>query len=229
MRSKERFPDQKKGWLSLKGYRLKVLVYNSTGQKKSEREIEEKLFSLPLNPVLLHEAVKKEQSNSRVASAKTKTRAAVSGGGKKPWRQKGTGRARTGSIRNPIWRGGGIIFGPTGDQNYHFSFPRKKSKLAIISALISKKGEIIEIDKISCQKTREAEKMLSKIIEKQSALLIFNNLKDDKNALAFRNLKTIKTIDCKNLNVCDLLRYKKLIFVGDALDQTAKSLKVDKK
>lgn len=203
---------------------MKIAVYSQAGEKKSEREIKENLFSLPFNPALVHEAVKKEQSNLRVASAKTKTRAFVSGGGKKPWRQKGTGRARTGSIRNPIWRGGGIIFGPTGEQNYSCRFPRKKSRLAIISALVSQKGEISEIDAINCQKTKDAEKLLRLISQDKSALIIFNDLKKEK-VLAFNNLKSVKTIDYKNLNVCDLLRYKKLIFVGDALNQTVQFLK----
>src|SRR3990172_6479732 len=114
---------------------MKLDLYNNKGEKTGSVSVSASLFDVPFNEGLVHQALLRQQSNSRSPIAKTKTRAEVRGGGKKPWKQKGTGRARTGSIRNPVWRGGGVIFGPTGTENFEIAMPKKQRRIALCSAL----------------------------------------------------------------------------------------------
>ena len=127
---------------------MKLTTYTSTGEKKEDSTIKLSIFDAPVNPALIHEVVVAQLANRRLATAKTKTRGEISGGGKKPYRQKGTGRARTGSIRNPIWKGGGTTFGPTGEQNYTQLIPAKKRRVALISALSTKKEDVSIVEEI---------------------------------------------------------------------------------
>jgi large subunit ribosomal protein L4 len=158
-------------------------------------------------------------SNRRLASAKTKIRAEVAGGGRKPHRQKGTGRARSGSIRNPLWRGGGVIFGPTGEQNFNKNLPKKKKRAAIVSSLAAKKADIVQIESIKAEKTKDFAKIAEKLVGQAKALFVFPNLAE-KEVLASRNLSNIKVCDYRNINVFNLLAAKRIIFVGDALEKT---------
>lgn len=202
---------------------MKVAVYSPTGEKKEDKELKLAIFDTPVNPTLIHEAVIAQLSNRRLANAKTKTRGDVAGGGKKPYRQKGTGRARSGSIRNPIWRGGGITFGPTGEQNLTKDMPKKKKRVALLSALATKKADIIVVEALRAGKTKEFVKLIDKIIGEARCLLVYSAITDEIN-LPSRNVKRIKTCDYRNLNVYDVLNAKKLVFVGDALDKTTEFL-----
>lgn len=198
---------------------MKVAVYSIIGEKKDDKELKLQIFDEPINSALIHEAVINQLSNRRLAGAKTKTRGEVSGGGKKPFKQKGTGNARSGSSRNPVWRGGGIIFGPTGEQNYQKSMPKKKRRAALISALATKKDDILTIDNIGTTKTKEFAKLADRIVGHGKGLFIYLNL-TEKDVLAARNLKNVKVCDYRNLNVFDVLNADKLVFVGESLVET---------
>ncbi|MDD5692985.1 MAG: 50S ribosomal protein L4 [Patescibacteria group bacterium] len=202
---------------------MKIAVYTQSGEKKEAKEIKLAFLDEPINPALIHEAIVAQLASRRLASAKVKTRGEVSGGGKKPYRQKGTGRARTGSTRNPIWTGGGITFGPTGEQNFLRDMPKKKKRLAIVSALSSKKNEIINIESITVDKTKDFAKLVEKIAGEAKSLIIFPGL-TEKNVLPTRNLKNIKVCDYRNLNVYDILNAEKLVFVGDSLNKASEYL-----
>ncbi len=202
---------------------MKVVVYSQSGDKKEAKEMKLAFLDDAVNPALIHEAIIAQLAKRRLASAKVKTRGEVSGGGKKPYRQKGTGRARTGSIRNPIWKGGGIIFGPTGEQNFLREMPKKKRRLAIISALISKKNEIVTIEEITVDKTKDFVKISEKVAGKTKSLFVFTGL-TKKNILPTRNLENVKVCDYRNLNVYDILNAEKLVFVGDSLSKTSEFL-----
>lgn len=201
---------------------MKVTVFSATGEKKEDKQIKAEVFEAAVNPALIHEVVVAQVNNRRMASAQTKTRGEVSGGGKKPWKQKGTGRARTGSNRNPIWRGGGIVFGPTGIQNFVQNISKKKKRAAIISALSSKKDVIVVLESLKAEKTKDFAKISEKIGGPKQ-LLVFEQL-TEKEILVTRNLKNIKVIDYRNVNVYVVLNADKLVFVGGSLDKSIEFL-----
>lgn len=176
-----------------------------------------KLFDAVVNPALIHEVVVAQLSNRREASAQAKTRAEVSGGGKKPYKQKGTGRARTGSIRNPLWKGGGVIFGPTGDQHFKVRIMKKKNRGAILSALATRKEGVITLEELKAVKTKDFAKLNQTVAEGKKALYIFSAL-TEAHILATRNVAGVKVCDYRNLNVYDILEAEKLVFVGNALE-----------
>jgi large subunit ribosomal protein L4 len=198
---------------------MKLATYTSTGEKKEDKTMKLSIFDAPVNPALIHEVVVAQLANRRLATAKTKTRGEISGGGKKPYRQKGTGRARTGSIRNPIWKGGGTTFGPTGEQNYTQLIPAKKRRVALISALSTKKEDVAIVEEIKAEKTKDFVKIIEKIIQSKKGLLVYPKL-TEKDILVSRNLKRIKASDYRNLNVYDVLNSQKIVFVGNALELT---------
>jgi large subunit ribosomal protein L4 len=202
---------------------MKIKVYTNVGEKKEDKEIKLSLLDEPINPALIHEVVVAQLSNRRLAGAKAKSRGEVSGGGKKPFKQKGTGNARSGSSRNPIWRGGGIIFGPTGEQNYKKNISKKKRRGAIISALASKKDDILIIESVSATKTKDFAKLVEKVIGKEKGLFVYFNLAE-KDILATRNIESVKVCDYRNLNVFDILNANKLVFVGEALTKAGEFL-----
>lgn len=201
---------------------MKIAVYTNKGEKKEEKQIKSEIFESAVNPVLIHEVVVAQMANRRLATAKAKTRGEISGGGKKPHKQKGTGRARSGSSRNPLWRGGGVIFGPTGIQNFVQNITKKKKRSAIISALATKKDDIVMIEEITAEKTKDFASIIAKISAKKS-LVVFNGL-NEKNVQASRNIQDVKVIDYRNLNVYDLLNADKVVFVADSLDKTLEFL-----
>lgn len=202
---------------------MKLTTYTSTGEKKEDKTMKLSIFDAPVNPALIHEVVVAQLANRRLATAKTKTRGEISGGGKKPYRQKGTGRARTGSIRNPIWKGGGTTFGPTGEQNYTQLIPAKKRRVALISALSTKKEDVAIVEVIKAEKTKDFVKIIEKIIQNKKSLLVYPKL-TEKDILVSRNLKRIKASDYRNLNVYDVLNSQKIVFVGNALELTEEFL-----
>lgn len=197
---------------------MKIAVYDTKGVKGEAREVKATILDAPVNPALIHEVVVAQQADRRSASAKVKTRAEVSGGGKKPYKQKGTGRARTGSIRNPLWRGGGAIFGPTGIQNFALKVLKKKRRGAIISSLATRKDAIVILDKFEFSKTKEFATVAAKIATGKK-LFVFERLTEQP-ILVSRNLKNVRVCDHRNLNVYDILWSDNIVFVGDSLVKT---------
>ena len=195
---------------------MKIAVYSKTGEKKEAVDQKVTLFDQVVNPALIHEVVVAQLANRREAAAKAKTRAEVSGGGKKPYKQKGTGRARSGSIRNPLWRGGGAIFGPTGTQNFARTIIKKKNRGAILSALATKKDSSIVLEDLVTTKTKDFVKMYAKL-ESRKSLFIFPALTEN-HILVTRNVSGVKVCDYRNLNVYDVIEADKLVFVGNALE-----------
>jgi len=177
------------------------------------------LFGAEIKPHVLHTAVVNQLANRRAGTAATKTKGLVSGGGKKPYKQKGTGRARAGSSRSPLWRHGGTIFGPV-PRDYSYSIPKKEKRAALISALAAKVSEnkLIVLDKLSLSepKTKQMAGLLETLGVAESALVIVTA--ENKNvALAARNIPTVKVLRMGNINVYDLLKYRYLITTQDAI------------
>lgn len=177
------------------------------------------VFSQPVRRHLLYEVVRMQQANRRAGTAATKTRGGVSGGGKKPWRQKGTGRARAGSTRSPIWRGGAIIFGPQ-PRDYSYRLPASARRAALGSALAAKarEGKLIIVDKIALEAPKT--KLLAQLmagLKVESAVILIPE-RDDSLERAARNLPLIKVLRTEGANVYDLLRYDRLIMTQPAVD-----------
>jgi large subunit ribosomal protein L4 len=180
--------------------------------------LKEEIFGAKTRPHLLHQAVVMQLANRRAGTASTKSKGFVSGGGKKPWRQKGTGRARAGSIRSPIWVGGGTTFGPQ-PRDYSYRMPRKARREALLSALSLKNrdGKIIVVDKFELEaaKTKLMAKALADL-SVQSALMVIAE-SDEKIERSARNLPKVKVLRVEGLNVYDLMRYEHLILTDGAL------------
>ena len=187
--------------------------------------LKEEIFGVKARPHLLHQNIVMQLANRRSGTAATKSKGFVSGGGKKPWRQKGTGRARAGSIRSPIWIGGGTIFGPQ-PRDYSYRMPRKARRQALLSALSLKNrdGKIIVVDKLEIEegKTKLMVKALTDL-KVESALIVIAQ-SDDKIERAGRNLKKVKVLRVEGLNVYDLVRYEHLIFTEAALKRLQERL-----
>src|SRR5713226_2473917 len=181
-------------------------------------KLSEEIFGAALRPHLLHQAVVMQLNNRRAGSAATKSKGFVSGGGKKPWRQKGTGRARAGSTRSPIWVGGGTTFGPH-PRDYSYRMPRKARRGALLSALSLKNREnkIIVVDKLELEapKTKIMVQALTEL--KVASALIVIAQTDEKIERSARNLPKVKVLRVEGLNVYDLLRYEHLILTDGAL------------
>ncbi len=188
---------------------MAVKTYTKTGNKAAaEVKLPKTIFGIEVKSHdLLKQAYLAYQSNGRVNLSKTKTRGEVRGGGKKPWRQKGTGRARFGSIRVPIWRGGGITFGPTGNESYSKDLPLKSKRLALKQALsLAAKADKVNVLESfdSNGKTAETAKLLSKIGAGKNSLLVVD-LKDKVISRATNNISTVKVVQANYLNVYDVL------------------------
>lgn len=181
-------------------------------------KLKDEIFGIKARPHLLHQAVVMQLANRRAGSAATKSKGFVSGGGKKPWRQKGTGRARAGSIRSPIWVGGGTTFGPT-PRDYSYRMPRTARREALLSALSVKNrdGKIIVVAKIEPEqsKTKIMAQALADL-KVQSAVIVIAQA-DERIERSARNLPKIKVLRVEGLNVYDLLRYEHLILTESAL------------
>jgi len=197
-----------------------VAVYNTAGEQVGEIELSDAVFGVPVHESVLHDMVVKHLAGRRTGTHDTKTRSEVRGGGRKPWRQKGTGRARHGTIRSPIWRGGGIVFGPH-PRDYSYSLPQKVRRLALKSALSSKvnEGEIVVLDELKLDRPRT--KDMIKILENfdiDSALLVTAE-KDINVEKSARNIPGIKLVGVQGLNVYDLLAHSNLIITKDAVSR----------
>ena len=204
---------------------METIVYNQKGTKSGEISLPESVFGLSWNNDLVHQVMVSMMSNERKPIAHTKDRGDVRGGGKKPWRQKGTGRARHGSSRSPIWKGGGVTFGPTNEKNYTKKINKKMRSKALLVVLSQKlkDGEILFIDKLEIKepKTKIAktifesfgkikgfEKMVTK--KKNSAFIVLGD-KDENVIKSFRNFSNIKLGELRNLNILNILNNKYLI------------------
>ncbi len=202
---------------------MKIAIYDKTG-KKTEGTVSTKIFDGKENQALLAEALHIMRSNRRQTGAKTLDRSEVSGGGRKPWRQKGTGRARAGSSRSPIWRGGGVTFGPTGEQNFKLQMPKKKKKAALMSALATKKdADILAIKEIKLEKpsTKIFAGLFKKLDINRNVLIVAE--KNDENiSKSLRNLQNVKLTDYKNLNAYDVMWARKMVFIGESLALVSK-------
>ncbi len=181
-------------------------------------QLQEDIFGVPVRPHLLHQAVLMQLNNRRAGTSATKTRGLVRGSGRKPWRQKGTGRARAGSIRSPIWIGGGTVFGPQ-TRDYSYRLPKKARRQALLSALSLrvKEEKVIVIDKLEFEEIKT--KVMHKVLQDlgvDSALIVIPKA-DNKVERSARNLAMVKVLRVEGLNVYDILRYKHLVLTEGAL------------
>ncbi len=204
---------------------MKISVYNQNGEVAGEIELNDKIFGVKPNIHLLAETVRIQASNARKGLAHTKTRGDVSGGGKKPWKQKGTGRARVGSIRSPLWRHGGVTFGPRSDRNWSLKINKKAKTKALFMSLSDKAtdGKLIVVEglKLEAAKTKQfvavmkaLETKLSKLGKKQ---LLVMPKKDDSLVRASRNITHLTSTIAASLNVTDILKADSLIVMKDSL------------
>jgi len=229
---------------------LKLPVYNQNAESIGEMELSPKVFGVKANTALVHQAVVAQMANKRQVLAHTKDRGEVRGGGRKPWRQKGTGRARHGSIRSPIWVGGGITFGPRKDRNFKKNINQKMKKKAIFMALSDKvaNAKMVVLDKLEVgeYKTKIFNEILknietkilfvaavkdkageAKIAKKKIArnILMIIADKDDKIKYSSRNLVGVKLINLANINLVDILKYKYLILTKEVIKKIEESVK----
>jgi len=205
---------------------LNIDVYNQKGERSGSVDLPKGIFDIKPNTDLIHQVYVAQQANSRVAIAHTKTKGEVSGGGKKPWKQKGTGRARHGSTRSPIWIGGGVTFGPRNDRNFSKSINKKQRQKALFMVLSSKFNdeEMVVVDNLSFGgiKTKEASKFLdvvSKDIlkkERKVKTLLVLPEKNEEIVLSLRNIPSVKVAYADSLNVGDLLNYKYTVVLKDS-------------
>lgn len=193
-------------------------VLNREGSSVGEVELNEHIFNGPINVPVMHQAVRLYLASQRRGTHAAKTRAEVSGGGKKPWRQKGTGRARVGSSRNPVWRSGGVAFGPT-PRSHSFSMPKKMRRLALLSSLAMKaqEGNLIILDELNFEapKTKEMARVLNNI-NASSALLVLED-GNSNGHLSAGNLPKVSAVGVRGINTYSVLLYDKLVLTKEAL------------
>ena len=202
-------------------------VLNSLAEKVGEIDLNDALFSVEVNTGILHEVVCMQRANQRSGNACTKTRGEVSGGGAKPWRQKGTGRARAGSRTSPVWRGGGTVFGPK-PRDYSYSLPKKVRRLALKMALSARnqEGNLVVVDQFNVvqAKTREFVKEMDNF--KFENCLVVTGEMDEKLGLSARNAVGYKVLPVAGLNVMDILKHSKLMLVQTSLAKLEERLMV---
>lgn len=205
---------------------MKIKVYNQTAEFVHDLELSDKIFGVKSNPELLHQAVVAQMANERQVLADTKDRSEVRGGGKKPWKQKGTGRARVGSSRSPIWVGGGVTFGPTSDRNFSKKINKKMKQKAMFMVLSDKLagGTMVVLDdlKMTEFKTKNFNEVLTAIETKvlnndRRNVLIINDSKDEKIKYSARNLAGTEIINLENINIVELLKFKNLLLTEAAV------------
>ena len=200
---------------------MKIDVYNQEGKVVGNATLPKDIFDVKENSDLVHQVAVSQMANKRQISAHTKNRGDVRGGGKKPWRQKGTGRARHGSIRSPLWKGGGVTFGPRNDKVFEKDIPKKmrRKALFIVLSLKVKNSQLVVLDKIELEKskTKEMAKSLLKLPCKEQSTLVVLPDYDKKLFLATRNIKKTGVEEARNLNVLQLLNYKYLLMPKEAI------------
>ena len=208
---------------------MESIIYNQKGEETGKIKLPEEIFGVAWNPDLVHQVVTSMIESARKPYAHTKTRGEVRGGGKKPWQQKGTGRARHGSIRSPLWSGGGISHGPRQNEENFFRKINKKMKVAALRAILSAKardGEILLVDNIVLKesKTREAKTTISTLAKikgfggllakKNNAAIIVLPTRNEKINRAFNNFSNLEVMEARNLNPVALLNYKFLVLIN---------------
>ncbi|MGE3541749.1 MAG: 50S ribosomal protein L4 [Candidatus Tectimicrobiota bacterium] len=200
---------------------MQINVYNMQGQIIRQTELPDSVFGVEVKEHLLHEVVLYQLAKRRQGTAHTKNRSAVRGGGVKPWRQKGTGRARAGSKRSPVWRGGGVSFGPM-PRSYAYSIPKTKRRLALCSALSLKIREndfrVIDDFAIMQPKTRELVQALQRLEVQRKVLLLTSEMHEALH-LSARNIQNVKVLPVAGLNVYDLIHYTTIICAEDAIEK----------
>lgn len=203
-----------------------VDLLNSKGENVGKISLPEEIFGKKVNPGLVHEALVSQLAMARRGTASAKTRAEVSGGGAKPWRQKGTGRARVGSNRSPLWRHGGVTFGPK-PRSYKIAFPKKKRRSAVKQILSEKirENRLRVIDSLMLEegKTKKAKALLEKMDVLMGTLVIAKG-KDANLSRAFANLPKVKLITVQSINIRDLLNYERIIITRDAIGAIVEGL-----
>lgn len=197
----------------------KLNVLNTNGQNVGEIELSDAIFNIEVNEHVLYEAVKNQLANKRQGTQSAKTRAEVRGGGRKPWKQKGTGRARQGSIRSVQWVGGGVAFAPK-PRDYSYTLPKKVRRLAMKSALSAKvqNGEIIVLDALNMEapKTKEFAQILKNVNSAKKALIV--TAENNENVIkSARNLEGVQAATVNTINVYDILKYDSFIITTDAV------------
>ncbi len=204
----------------------KVSLFKQDGTNAGEIELNEEVFGIEPNEGVIFDAVIMQRASLRQGTHAVKNRSAVRGGGKKPWRQKGTGRARQGSIRSPQWRGGGTVFGPT-PRSYSYKLPRKVRRLALRSALSQKviENNLVVVDTLSfdAPKTKDFKGVLTNL-ELDSKVLLILEGSNQNTYLSARNVHNVKVIDDRNLSVLDLVDYDKVLITKEALSTVEEAL-----
>ncbi|GGI18161.1 50S ribosomal protein L4 [Gottfriedia solisilvae] len=204
----------------------KVTMFNQTGAQVGEIELADAVFGIAPNEHVLFDAVMMQRASLRQGTHKVKTRSEVRGGGRKPWRQKGTGRARQGSIRSPQWRGGGIVFGPT-PRSYSYKLPKKVRRLAIKSALSTKVLEqsmlVLEDLALNAPKTKDMVAVLQGLSVQKKVLIVTADLNENV-ALSARNIPGISVIAANEVNVIDVLHHDTLIMTKAAVEKVEEVL-----
>ncbi len=204
----------------------RVALYNTSGEQVGEIELSDSVFGVPVHQTVLHDAVVAYLANQRQGTHDTKTRGEIRGGGRKPWRQKGTGRARHGSSRSPIWRGGGTVFGPH-PRDYSIRLPRKVKRLAMKSALSAKveSGSIVVLEdlRLDRPKTKEMVRILENLKVGRKALVVTAG-RDENVIKSARNIEGIKPTSAGFLNVYDLMAHQTLVITKDAVSRVEEVL-----
>ncbi|MGM9944312.1 MAG: 50S ribosomal protein L4 [Lysinibacillus sp.] len=204
----------------------KVSVLSQTGASVGEIELNDAIFGIEPNEAVLFDAVIAQRASLRQGNHKVKNRSEVAGGGRKPWRQKGTGRARQGSIRSPQWRGGGIVFGPT-PRSYSYKLPKKVRRLALKSALSAKVLEqnfvVLDALNLDAPKTKDFAAILKALEINKKALFVTAELNENV-ALSARNIPGVTVLTATGINVLDLLGHEKVVFTKDAVNKVEEVL-----
>ena len=216
---------------------ISIKTYNQKAEALGERQVNEKVFALKVNESLIHQAMVAQTSNERQVLAHTKDRSEVRGGGRKPWAQKGTGRARAGSSSSPIWKGGGVTFGPTSDRNFKKGLNKKMKRNALCMVLsdraTSERMFILDKFDIKDFKTKEVDSIMQgfeKLAAKNDkdakklkrSFLIINDGSDEKLKYSTKNLQGIKMINLNNINIVDLLKYSNLLITEKSVEALEK-------
>ena len=195
-----------------------VSVFNMDGKEVGKIDLNDAVFGVEVNEHLVHMAVVQQLANNRQGTQKAKTRSEVSGGGRKPWRQKGTGHARQGSTRSPQWTGGGVVFAPT-PRDYSFKMNKKEKRAALKSALSSRvlENKLIVLDELKLDeiKTKDFAKVM-KNLDVEKALVVIND-NDEKVVRSAANIPTVKTASTATINVFDILKYNTVVVTKDAV------------
>ena len=201
---------------------VKAKLYDQKGQVIGEKELSEDVFGVPIKPELVHEVLISLEASARQPLAHTKTRSEVSGGGKKPWKQKGTGRARHGSIRSPLWAGGGVTFGPRKDRNYNKKINRKTKQLAFVMSLSDKVSEerllLVEAFGIKDGKTKEMVSLLKNLPVEGKALILSAG-KDGMLGQSARNLQKVRFAGVGDINLKQVLNADWIVTTPEAIDK----------